>query len=615
MQTAIPGWLKTPTTDDWIERLHAPTIGDLMRRRATSDRKFVFLDDKGNPTNLNYGIVARMAGHYSKVFQARGVKPGDRVVLMLPTCPEYLYTFFGIILAGGIPVPVYPPINPNQLITFLHTLTGVFENSQAIAMVFWKDVKPVIGEALARAPSVKIALSLDEFETADGKVPESFDAPDVHLDPNATAMIQYTSGSTDQPKGVELSHLNLLHNMHSALERLKLDSETDTVVSWLPLYHDMGLIGVMIGAIYSHIQLVLMGPQTFLMRPRIWLQAISQYKATITVAPNFAFNLCVNRISDKALEGLDLSSLRIAMCGAEPIRRETVEAFMDKFKPHGFIREAFFPVYGMAESTLGTTFPPIFTEPTVRFIDREILESEHRAMVVSKDAPQAMAAYGCGQPFAGSQVRIVDPETFRLLEEGQIGEIQLKGPSVMKGYFRNPQKTAETLINGWLRTGDLGFALDDHLFISGRLKDLIIRNGRNYYPQDMEFVVESVDGIRKGCVIAFGHQSRKGTEEIVILAESRQVRPEEREALAASVRETMNALLGLVPDDVRILPPHTLLKTSSGKLRRRPTRDLFLTGNLRARKDGVLQQFRVLAKSQIHWSKRRLEAIFITGPH
>ncbi|MBM3268675.1 MAG: fatty acyl-AMP ligase [Candidatus Sericytochromatia bacterium] len=607
MQTATNCLLLGTPGPDWRDRLEAQTIAELLRRRADSDRVFTFLDDLGKPSAMSYGRVARMAARYARVMRERGIKPGDRVVVMLPTCPEYLFTFFGIILAGAIPVPVYPPFNPRQLVAFLGTLAGVFNNSQATAIVFWKDVKPIIGEALARAASVEHALSLEAFA---GPEPETFDPPAIELSSEATAMIQYTSGSTDQPKGVELSHLNLLHNMDSVKRALRLVPGEDVVVSWLPLYHDMGLIGVMIGAVYSHIDMVLMGPQSFLMRPKMWLKAVSDYRGTITVAPNFAYNLCATRVPDSALAGLDLSCLRVAMCGAEPIRHESVEAFLARFKPLGFAREAFLPVYGLAESTLGSSFPPVGAAPAVRWLEREALEAEHVARP-GDPAAGAVAAYGCGQPFPASQLRIVDAESGQILPEGGVGEIQLSGPSVMKGYFRNPQATSETLRDGWLRTGDLGFVQDGHVFISGRLKDLIIRNGRNYYPQDLEFVVEQLEGVRKGCVIAFGHMDlRKGTEEVVVLAESRQHAAEQCEALRSSIREALSAQLSLVPDTVEILPPHTLLKTSSGKLRRKPSKELYLAGELRPRRDSLLAQFRVIARSQLHWSKRRIKALF-----
>ncbi|MBU6430410.1 MAG: AMP-binding protein, partial [Cyanobacteria bacterium REEB65] len=266
-QTATLGLLKGADRSDWRQSLAAGTIADLVRLRANSLRKFHFLDDRGSPTTMTFADVARGAGHYATVLADRGIRRGDRVVIMLPTCPEYLYTFFGAILAGAIPVPVYPPFNPNQLKSFLTTLKGVFVNSEARALIYWQDVRAMIGEALDSA-NVEVALSLADFGQPDlGR----FSAPDILVEPGDTAMLQYTSGSTDAPKGVELTHLNLLHNVEGVRHSLGLVPGEDRVVSWLPLYHDMGLIGVMIGAIYSHIDLVLLAPQSFLMRPKLWL--------------------------------------------------------------------------------------------------------------------------------------------------------------------------------------------------------------------------------------------------------------------------------------------------------------------------------------------------------
>jgi len=589
---------------DWQDQLRCKTIVEMLQMRRDWTREFTYLDEQGRPTTYTWGHVCQMAFAYAHGLRERGVRSGDRVVLMLPTCPEYLYSFFGVIAAGAIPVPVYPPFNLKQLKQFLHTLVGVFNNSQATTIVYWKDVKAVLGQALDQAKSVRHAIAIETL--SDLKPVDT--PPALEISPTDPAMIQYTSGSTDMPKGVALSHLNLLHNVHNIEHCLQLDNTKDRVVSWLPLYHDMGLIGTMLGAIYSGIDMVLMGPQTFLMRPRLWLEAISKYRGTITVAPNFAYNLCAARISDKALEGLDLSSLRVAMCGAEPIRLETYEAFLNRFRPHGFKDDTFLPVYGLAESTVASTFPQIHSRPTIIWIDRQKLEGEHEVSLVASEQELAVPAFGLGQPFPESAAQIRDPETGEPMAHGQIGEIALKGPSVMQGYFRNPEKTAEVLQDGWLLTGDLGFVMDGHLYVTGRKKDLIIRYGRNYYPQDIEAVVETVEGTRKGCVIAFGHMdAERQTEEIIVLAETRLSEKAELDALRTRVKEALSGALGFVPDRIELLPPHTLLKTSSGKLRRKPSKEMYLAGQLKPRQDSLIDQIKVVAGSQLHWGKRKLD--------
>jgi acyl-CoA synthetase (AMP-forming)/AMP-acid ligase II len=592
--------LEGPRATAWRDALRAGTLVELLHLRADSPRKLDYLDEQGKPTPLTWGQVCRSAFAFGEQLVKKGVQPGDRVVLMLPTCPGYLYAFFGTIAAGAIPVPVYPPFNPKQLTAFLETLVGILDNSGASTLIYWNEVKPILGHALGRAKGVKHALALEDFDST----PVRELPPVREADPDATTLIQYTSGSTDQPKGVELTHLNLLHNVHEIERNLELVPGVDICVSWLPLYHDMGLIGALLGAIYSGIDMVLMAPQTFLMRPKLWLESISNYKATVTVAPNFAYNLCATRVSDKVTETLDLSSLRVAMCGAEPIRQETYDAFMAKFGPRGFGNNVFLPVYGLAESTVAATFPALRREPHVRHLDRDMLESEHRAVPGT-----GLVAFGLGGPFTASRLVIRD-EQGRPLEEGHVGEIWLSGPSVMKGYFRNPEKTAEVLVEGWLRTGDLGFVADGHLFVTGRQKDLIIRNGRNYYPQDLEALVESLPDVRKGCVIAFGHHdAKRQSEEIVVLAESRLTDPAAIQALHKQASEALAGLLGFTPERIEILKPHTLLKTSSGKLRRKPTQARWAAGELAPRTDSVMDKIKLVASSQLHWGKRRLAAL------
>jgi acyl-CoA synthetase (AMP-forming)/AMP-acid ligase II len=599
-----------PRAPAWETELRCRTIPELLQLRCDSVRPLHHLDGQGQSTRLTWGEVSRRSLQYGARLRQKGVEPGDRVVIMLPTCPEYVYTFFGIIAAGAIPVPVYPPFNLRQLKQFLHTLVGVFNDSGASTIVFWKDVRPVLGQALSRAPGVRHAIQLEELSAGEnGRVPDP-----LWTDAGSTAMIQYTSGSTEAPKGVELTHLNLLHNVQNIERALELDPEADRAVSWLPLYHDMGLIGTLLGAFYSDVELVLMAPQTFLMRPRLWLQAISDHRATITVAPNFAYNICASRISEKAAAGLDLSSLRVAMCGAEPIRMETYSAFLERFRANGLREDAFLPVYGLAESTVAATFPEINREPHVIWLDREVLETGGRAELMPAGEGMAIASFGLGRPLESSALRIADPDTDESCEPGWVGEILLSGPSVMKGYFRNPELTAKTVADGWLRTGDLGFVLEGHLYVTGRKKDLIIRFGRNYYPQDIEGVVEEVEGIRKGCVIAFGaFDEAKQTEEICVLAETRLSTEAEREDLRTRVRTALHEAIGMAPDRIELLSPHTILKTSSGKLRRKPTQALYLAGELRTRTDGAADRIMMLAGSQLHWAKRKLQRIL--GQH
>jgi acyl-CoA synthetase (AMP-forming)/AMP-acid ligase II len=607
LQTRTKGIHFGPQAPEWESELRCRTVPELLQLRCDSERLLHYMDAQGKTAAFSWGEIAKRSLHYGARLRKKGVEQGDRVVIMLPTCPEYIYTFFGVIAAGAIPVPVYPPFNLRQLKQFQQTLVGVFNDSGASTIVYWKEVRPVLGQALAQAPGVRNAIQLDELEASEsGRLPDPISAL-----VGSTAMIQYTSGSTEAPKGVELTHQNLLHNVYNIERALELDPETDRAVSWLPLYHDMGLIGTLLGAFYSDVELVLMAPQTFLMRPRLWLQAISDHRATITVAPNFAYNICATRISEKDVAGLDLSSLRVVMCGAEPIRMETYSAFLDRFRPQGLRDDVFLPVYGLAESTVAATFPDINTEPRVIWLDREVLETQGVAKMLPTGEGMAIASFGLGRPLAESSLRVVDPDSGETNEPGRVGEILLHGPSIMKGYYRNPKLTEQTVAGGWLRTGDLGFVLDDHLYVTGRKKDLIIRFGRNYYPQDIEAVVEGVEGVRKGCVIAFGaYDDTKQTEEVCVLAETRLTDEEDLKGLRTRVRAALDEAIGLAPDRIELLAPHTLLKTSSGKLRRKPTQALYVAGELRPRTDTAAERAKMFAASQIHWAKRKIDGLW-----
>jgi acyl-CoA synthetase (AMP-forming)/AMP-acid ligase II len=582
----------------WEAELAAPELGALLLARLGCPTPVLFLDEDGRPDERTWGRIAEDALRFAAVLRARGVAPGERVLLMLPTGPGFFHAFFGAIAAGAVPVPVYPPMSARQLGTYVETLVAILADSGAAALVAWREVRVAVGAALDRAPGVRLALELEDLEAAAATTAPLTPAP---LDPGATAMLQYTSGSTDRPKGVALTHRNLLHNVLMNGSR-----PDDVVVSWLPLYHDMGLIGVVITGLYRPFKLVLLAPQHFLVRPRLWLEAASTHRATIMVAPNFGYALATARMPDDAVARLDLASVRMALCGAEPIQHATLEAFLARFAPAGFGPNVLMPVYGLAEATLAVTLPAAGQPPRVRWLDREALEAKGQARLVAPDAPGALPVYGLGSPLGASAVRVQAPGTGAVLPLGQVGEIATWGPSVMAGYHGNPAATATVLADGWLRTGDLGFIEDGMLYITGRLKDVIIRNGRNYYPQDLEAIVERHEGIRRGCVIAFGQPAADGAEDVVVLAETRQaLDPAAQQALVREVERALQAHLGFKVARFELLPARTLLKTSSGKLRRKPTKEAYMAGTLLERREGLLELTRLVARSQLHWQARR----------
>ncbi|HEY8147657.1 MAG TPA: AMP-binding protein, partial [Vicinamibacteria bacterium] len=394
------------------------------------------------------------------------------------------------------------------------------------------------------------------------------------------AFIQYTSGSTGEPKGVLLTHDNLLANIRAVGRGLEV-RPTDVGASWLPLYHDMGLIGTWLFCMHHGLPLALQSPLAFLARPERWLWSIHQHRATLSPAPNFAFELCVRRIPDRALEGLDLSSWRVALNGAEPVSPETIERFVERFAPYGFRREAMMPVYGLAESSVGLCFPPVGRAPRIDRIARATFEREGRAEKAGGDGSGALPFVSVGTALPEHEVRLVD-DAGQEVAERTVGRLVFRGPSSTAGYYRKPEATdAITLPGGWLDSGDLAYRAEGEVFIAGRRKDLIIKGGRNLVPQEIEEVTACVPGIRRGCVVAFGvTRPELGTEGLVVVAETRATGPAERDRLSSAVTERVAAALGLPPDVVALVPPGAVPKTSSGKVRRAATRDMYLAGTL-----------------------------------
>jgi 1-acyl-sn-glycerol-3-phosphate acyltransferase len=369
---------------------------------------------------------------------------------------------------------------------------------------------------------------------------------------------------------------------------------SDVAVNWLPLYHDMGLIGSWWTSLYHGIPGVMLSPLSFLLRPERWLWAIHRFGGTISPAPTFAYDLCAHKIPDAALEGLDLSSWRAAMVGAEPVREEALEAFYRRFEPHGLRRQTLMPVYGMAETALGLTITPPGRGPVVDRVARRALAEDRRAVPVEEGAGEALAIVGCGRPLPGHEVRITDRDDPEVeLPERAEGRILFRGPSTMEGYFRAPEATAAVRRGEWIDTGDLGYLAGGEIYVTGRLKDLIIKGGRNYHPQDLERAAQRVPGVRKGCVMAFDAPGPRG-ETMVLVAETREP-PARHGAIRQAVDEAVADAVGIPPDRVVLVPPRVLPKTSSGKLQRRRARELYLEGRLGRRQRAGWQELLAVA--------------------
>lgn len=542
------------------------------------DRETLYFLEEGETTcEWTYPDLLEASQKVAAGLNSLGVKPGDRVGLMLPSGPDYLASFYGIMWVGAIPTPLYPPFRLDQLEDYVMRQAAILELAGVEHLISFERAKPVMPLFRLHCPALKKILTVGELQGT---------APPPR--PHKHALIQFTSGSTGLPKGVVLSHTNLIHNIRGYGHAMGLGND-DVTISWLPLYHDMGLIGTMLGSIYHGQPLALMGPQDFLARPSRWLWAVHKYRGTISPAPNFAYEICARKIPEEELEGLDLSSWRIALNGAEAVRPETLERFSRRFAPYGFASEAHFPAYGLAEASLAVTFSPPGRGPLLATINRERLESEGIAASCGPDdTPMTLVA--CGRPLPEMEVRIVD-EAGTSLPDHRRGLVEFRGPSSLVCYYDNPDATAATKNEeGWVRTGDLGYLSEGELYLTGRVKDIIIKAGRNIQAEDVEDMVAGVEGVRRGCVAAFGvADDDEGTELLVIVAESRT----ESSELSQEIERRVSRLLGLPPDRVEVVPPHTVPKTPSGKIRRSECRKRWLEGALEP-SGGTISQLKSL---------------------
>jgi acyl carrier protein len=568
----------------------ARTLVEVLRWQAerAPDRVHVFLrEEDGRETPITYASLWQRATEFATSLQQRHVRPGDRVALMLRTEPAFFAAFFGVLLAGATPVPIYPPFRLDRVEEYVRRQLRILTNAGPSLLVTFRDAERLAALLARRVPSVRGVLAAEQVEAGAGQgamPPRMAEAP---------ALIQYTSGSTGDPKGVVLSHANLLANIRAIGDALGIGPD-DVGVSWLPLYHDMGLIGVWLGSLYHGIPTVIMSPLAFLARPARWLRALHAHRGTISPAPNFAFDLCVKRIEDEEIAGMDLGSWRLALNGSEPVSPETIERFTRRFEPYGFRRRAMTPVYGLAESAVGLTVTPPERGPRVDAVSRQRFQREHRAEPAPATEAAPLRFVGCGNPLPGHEVRIVD-DGGRPVDERVEGHVQFRGPSVMRGYYRNPGATRAAVRDGWVDSGDLGYIADREVFVTGRQKDIVIKAGRNLHPQEVEELVGDVHGVRKGCVAAFGVADPAiGTERLVVVAESRETTSRGIDRIRVAVREAVVTALGVPPDVVVVAPPGSVLKTPSGKVRRAATRDVYLAGRLSRRVSRQAQWARVL---------------------
>ncbi len=569
---------------DLLSLLDSPgvvSLNDVLERYAERDptRPHVHLHgEEQQPHVINYAELLARASSVAAGLTIRGLGPGETVALMLPTSADFFFAFFGVLLAGGVPVPIYPPFKASRLEEYAQRQSRILQNAGARFLITFRQAEKLARLLKPGIPSLRGVVAVSDL-AAENAGRQGIRGRSVSRG-DQMALIQYTSGSTGDPKGVVLTHSNLLANIRAIGVGLNLQPG-DFGVSWLPLYHDMGLIGSWLTALCFGVPTAILSPLAFLSRPERWLWAIHEHRGTVSAAPNFAYELCARKIDDRALEGLDLSCWRVTLNGAEPISPDTLELFTRRFEPYGFRAESFLPVYGLAESSVALTFPPLGRKPRVDLVGRECFESKGEALPCSVSDASPLRFVSEGRALPGHEVRVVDDASHDAGERVQ-GHIQFRGPSTMQGYFKNPSATATVMRgDGWVDTGDLGYLADGELFVTARIKDVIIKGGRNLYPQEVEEVASEVDGVRRGCVAAFGVSDQKlGTEKLVVVAETREVDRSRLDEIEGQIISRVDTQLGLPPDVVRLVAPQTVPKTSSGKIRRDACKQMYLREQL-----------------------------------
>jgi len=523
--------------DPTFDPAQARTLWDLVERRAAADPEGIYLTLSGQ--TLTCGDLHATSLRYAGALRALGLGRDDKVALVLPTCREFFFAFFGTLAIGAVPVPLYPTLTPELK-------ARIFRSSEARAVVTVDWFRDDVEAARAEAPDMRHYLTPDRLET--GAPPARLPAADQ----GDVCFLQYTSGSTAAPRGVVLSHRNVMSTVRFMVETLAMTA-ADTVVSWLPLYHDMGLIGCGFAPLYTRGRLVLLPPD--LRSPRAWLEAITEHRGVFTVAPDFGYRNCVRNVHDTA--GLDLRSLRMALSGAEPVRLSTIRAFEERFG----VTNVFAPAYGLAEATLAVAIwppgRPIRLDPSGTHVS-------------------------VGPPCPGVEMAIAGPEGVGRAAPGEVGEILVRSPGVMQGYYRDPDATARALRDGWLHTGDLGFLdADGYLYVAGRVKDLIIVGGENVAPADVEEIVDAVAGVRYSAAVGLD-SARAGTQRLHVVAEVRgeTLGRDELSRLARDIAAALRRRRGLRPGRVHLVSPHTIPKTSSGKIQRPALAQALAAGRL-----------------------------------
>ncbi len=551
------------TLSERLQSLHA----------RTPERAAVYLQSSGKPDfPITYRQLVRGANAYVRTYEHKGIRAGEVVILILQHGEDLIYSFWGAILYGAIP-SIMPflteKLSPERYRADLSALIAV---TRPAAIVTYPEFEKDVREALKESDSVRAVITVNQL--APRSDPDFDGLLGMKRSPNDIVLLQHSSGTTGLQKGVALSHQAIFNQLEAYSRALNLNDK-DVIVSWLPLYHDMGLIAGFLMPILSGVSLVLSSPFDWVRAPYRLLQSVSEYKGTLSWLPNFAYNFCAQKIRDHSLEGVDLSSWRAVINCSEPVRWESHQAFHERFKLYGLKLNALQTSYAMAENVFGVTQSDLSRPPRVEEIDRDAFMSERVARPPS-DQRRAMKMMSSGKPLSNTRLRILD-EHGREVGERIVGEIALQSDCMLTGYYNRPDATKKAFLDGWYLTGDFGYISNGEVFVTGRKKDMIIVGGKNIYPQDLESLTYEVPGVHAGRSVAFGiFDEEAGTEEVAIIAEVDSEDPAQQEKIADAIRDHVTRNSAVAVRYVKAVGPKWILKTSSGKTARSANKEKFL---------------------------------------
>ncbi len=566
-----------PPEEFLAEPTGAATLAEALTLHAETDpgRVHIHLLEGRRGAAVTYGSLYDDASLIAAGMADLGVRPGETVAVMLPTSADFFAAFFGVMFAGGIPVPVYPPTRPDRIEDYVRRQVVVLRRAGVRYLIAFPEIRSVVQLLRVMAPSLVEVTTMKQLRRARGRLGfGSVRLPEL-------AVLQFTSGSTGDPKPVALTHSNVLNNIRGIGAAIEV-RPGDALVSWLPLYSDLGLIGCWLFSLYYSVPLTVLSPLEFLRAPERWLWAIHESRGTLSAGPNFAYELCARRIPAWKMEGLDLSTWRVAVNAGEPVLPATVDRFTNRFAPYGFRPEAFLPCYGLAEAAVALTMPPVGRLPVRDRVRRPEFERESRAVAAEAGDPAALCFFSNGRPIQGQEIRLVDGRG-REVPERTVGRLLFRGSTTMKGYYRDPEATAAAVReDGWVDSGDYGYLAGGEFYFTGRSKEAIFKAGRVMNPLHVEAALGSVSGVVPGSAVVFGvPEEMTGAELLVVVAETGANAQEDFRRIEAEITRVVDAYLGMPPDRIQLVAPDCLPRTPNGKIRRNEIRSRYARGRLR----------------------------------